>query len=57
MLTTLWILGKPSFRHYGEAEYQDTFDEILASLTYENGLTLGIDEDFADSNGGSRFDF
>ena len=44
-------------QHYAESEYQDTFDEILASLTYENGLTLGIDENFADSNGGSRFDF
>ena len=40
-------------QHHAETEYQETFDDILAQLTYENGLAFGLEE----GNGGSWFDF
>ena len=40
-------------QHYAEAEYQDTFDEILACMTYENGLAMSEENGI----GGSWFDF
>lgn len=40
-------------QRFAESEYQETFDDILAQMTYENGLTFGLEEE----NGGSWFDF
>ena len=44
-------------QHYAEGEYQENFDEILARMTYENGLMLSLDERFTNSNDGSSVDF
>ena len=49
--------SQAELQHYAEGEYQETADEILARMTYENGLTLSLDERFANSNDGSWFDF
>ena len=42
------VNDQAELQHYAEFEYQDTFDEVLASMNLENGL--GFDGNITNSN-------